>query len=125
MDPLFFIMNKIPQADLKDFLSNDPKQKSYFVEHIGTAFRKIGFLALEGHFLEESLQKSLEQMADNFEEIDFWTHKYGNLASTALLVRPLLHPLCLLLPQSFIITVKGQKILVGKKAAHAQTLNFI
>ena len=59
MDPLFFIMHKIPQADLKDFLSNDPKQKSYFVEHIGTAFRKIGFLALKGHFLEESLQKSL------------------------------------------------------------------
>ena len=59
MDPLFFIMHKIPQADLRDFLSNDPKQKSYFVEHIGTAFRKIGFLALKGHFLEESLQKSL------------------------------------------------------------------
>ena len=29
------------------------------------------------------------------------------------------------LSQSFIITVKGQKILVGKKAAHAQTLNFM
>ena len=52
-------MYKIPQADLNDFLSNDPKQKSYFVKHIGNAFRKIGFLALKGHFLEESLQKSL------------------------------------------------------------------
>ena len=43
-------MYKIPQADLNDFLSNDPKQKSYFVKHIGNAFRKIGFLALKGHF---------------------------------------------------------------------------
>ena len=58
MDPLFF-MYKIPQADLKDFISEDPKQKSSFVEHVGTAFRKIGFLALKGHFLDESLQKSL------------------------------------------------------------------
>ena len=54
MDPLFFIMHKIPQADFKRLSSNDPKQKSYFVEHIGTAFRKIGFLALKGHFLEET-----------------------------------------------------------------------
>ena len=40
-------MYKIPQADLKDFISEDPKQKSSFVEHVGTAFRKIGFLALK------------------------------------------------------------------------------
>lgn len=52
-------MHKIPQANLKDFLSDDPNQKSSFVKELGNAFRDMGFVALKGHFLEESLKKSL------------------------------------------------------------------
>ena len=52
-------MQHIPQADLNDFLSNDPKRKAAFVEHIGASFQEIGFLALKGHFLEKELQDTL------------------------------------------------------------------
>ena len=52
-------MQHIPQADLNDFLSNDPKRKAAFVEHIGASFQEIGFLALKGHFLERELQETL------------------------------------------------------------------
>jgi isopenicillin N synthase-like dioxygenase len=52
-------MQHIPQADLNDFLSNDPKSKAAFVKHIGASFQEIGFLALKGHFLERELQETL------------------------------------------------------------------
>lgn len=54
-------MRHIPQANLKDFLSNDPKLKNKFVQHIGASFQEIGFIALKGHFLEEQLQEDLYQ----------------------------------------------------------------
>ena len=54
-------MQHIPQANLKDFLSNDPKLKNKFVQHIGASFQEIGFIALKGHFLEEQLQEDLYQ----------------------------------------------------------------
>jgi len=52
-------MTKIPQADLKEFLSNDPDRKDAFVKHIGASFKEIGFLALKGHFLKNDLQLNL------------------------------------------------------------------
>ena len=58
MDPLFF-MQHIPQADLHEFLSDDPKRKEAFVQKIGAAFQEIGFLALKGHFLDADLQDQL------------------------------------------------------------------
>lgn len=59
-------MQKIPQADLNDFLSDDEKRKADFVQHIGTSFKEIGFLALRGHFLEASLQEDLYQQIRAF-----------------------------------------------------------
>ncbi len=63
MGSLFFnlqtFMQKIPKADLKVFLSDDPNQKKAFVNQVGTAFEKIGFLALKGHFLDAKLQNDL------------------------------------------------------------------
>lgn len=52
-------MQHIPKANLKDFLSNDPKIKNKFVQHIGASFQEIGFITLKGHFLEEQLQEDL------------------------------------------------------------------
>ena len=55
MDPLFFIMQQIPKAALNEFLSDNKKQKEFFVNQIGEAFQEIGFLALRGHFLDVKL----------------------------------------------------------------------
>ena len=52
-------MQHIPQADLHEFLSDDPKRKEAFVQKIGAAFQEIGFLALKGHFLDADLQDQL------------------------------------------------------------------
>ncbi len=69
MDPLFFHMQYIPQADLNEFLSEDPVRKAAFVQHIGTAFQEIGFLALKGHLLDAALQEKLYQEIRNFFEL--------------------------------------------------------
>ena len=52
-------MKKIPSVDLNDFLSENETLKQKFVSEIGDAYESIGFVALKGHFLEESLVKSL------------------------------------------------------------------
>jgi isopenicillin N synthase-like dioxygenase len=52
-------MQKIPQADLTDFLSDNHTRKKDFVQKIGSSFEEIGFLALKGHFLDRVLQESL------------------------------------------------------------------
>ena len=52
-------MNQIPSVNLKDFLSDDKKNKERFVQSIGTAFQEIGFCALRGHFLDKDLVSRL------------------------------------------------------------------
>jgi len=52
-------MNTIPSVDLRDYLSSDPVKKEHFVKDLGGAFENIGFVALSGHFLSESLIESL------------------------------------------------------------------
>ena len=69
MDPLFFQMQHIPQADLNEFLSDDPVRKAAFVQQIGEAFQEIGFLALKGHFLDTVLQEQLYQEIRSFFEL--------------------------------------------------------
>jgi len=59
-------MQHIPQADLTDFLSGNPARKNAFVQHIGSSFQEIGFLALKGHFLEERLQEDLYREIKEF-----------------------------------------------------------
>ena len=59
-------MKNIPQADLNEFLSGDPKRKSDFVQIIGASFQEIGFLALKGHFLEKDLQADLYREINAF-----------------------------------------------------------
>lgn len=49
----------LPSVDLRDFLSDDPARKQKFVKEIGAAFENIGFVALSGHFLSDTLVEDL------------------------------------------------------------------
>ena len=65
--------NKIPSVNLADFLSSDINKKNDFVESIGRAFEEIGFVALDGHFLDsdfnEKLYKEIRSFFDLPQEI--------------------------------------------------------
>src|SRR5690606_26911542 len=59
-------MNVIPSVDLQDFVSGDPIRKQKFIDEIGKAYEEIGFVALKGHFLDDSLVKDLYEEVKNF-----------------------------------------------------------
>jgi len=59
-------MNSIPSVNLEDFLSEDTSKKQKFVNEIGKAYEEIGFVALKGHFLDESLVDRLYGEIKNF-----------------------------------------------------------
>ena len=59
-------MNKIPSVNLKDFLSEDPNKKQQFINDIGKAYEEIGFVALKGHFLDDTLVDNLYKEIKNF-----------------------------------------------------------
>ncbi|MFK7833380.1 MAG: isopenicillin N synthase family dioxygenase [Winogradskyella sp.] len=59
-------MDRIPSVDLKDFISDDPKRKQKFINDIGKAYEDIGFVALKGHFLDDSLVDNLYGEVKNF-----------------------------------------------------------
>ncbi|WP_282136871.1 isopenicillin N synthase family dioxygenase [Seonamhaeicola maritimus] len=59
-------MNSIPSVNLKDFLSDDSVRKQNFVDAIGKAYEEIGFVALNGHFLDDALVESLYNEVKNF-----------------------------------------------------------
>lgn len=59
-------MSAIPSVDLREFLSDNPKEKHDFVKKIGGAFEDIGFVALSGHFLSEELVENLYSEIKNF-----------------------------------------------------------
>lgn len=62
-------MNSIPSVNLEDFISGDPERKQMFIEQIGKAYQDIGFVALKGHFLDESLVDRLYSEIKNFFEL--------------------------------------------------------
>jgi len=59
-------VNQIPRINLEDFLSNDLERKSEFVKKLGNAFRKIGFVALKGHFLTPKIITELHLQTEAF-----------------------------------------------------------
>ncbi len=59
-------MNSIPSVDLRDFISEDPNRKQTFVNAIGKAYEEIGFVALKGHFLDDTLVDNLYSEVKNF-----------------------------------------------------------
>ena len=66
-------MNSIPSVNLKDFLCGDPVRKQKFVDEIGKAYEEIGFVALKGHFLSETLVKDLSEEIKNFFDLPLET----------------------------------------------------
>ncbi len=59
-------MNKIPSVNLADFISGDEKRKIQFIKEIGHAYENIGFVALKGHFLDDTLVENLYTEIKNF-----------------------------------------------------------
>ncbi|WP_203258353.1 isopenicillin N synthase family dioxygenase [Hyunsoonleella ulvae] len=59
-------MNSIPSVDLRDFISSDTIKKQKFVNAIGKAYEEIGFVALKGHFLDDTLVENLYNEVKNF-----------------------------------------------------------
>lgn len=59
-------MQKIPSVNLQDFLSENPSRKQKFVNEIGKAYEDIGFVALKGHFLDDSLVEELYSEVKSF-----------------------------------------------------------
>ena len=59
-------MNKIPSVNLSDFLSGDENRKQQFIKEIGHAYENIGFVALKGHFLDDTLVDDLYREIKNF-----------------------------------------------------------
>ena len=58
--------NNIPIVNLADFLSSDINKKNNFVESIGKAFEEIGFVALDGHFLDSNFNEKLYKEIRSF-----------------------------------------------------------
>ena len=58
--------NRIPSVDLTDFLSVDINKKNEFVKSIGKAFEEIGFVALNGHFLNSEFNEKLYKEIKSF-----------------------------------------------------------
>jgi len=56
----------IPSVDLSDFRSGDTVRKAKFVSELGAAYRDIGFVAVKGHLLSESLSEKLYESIKAF-----------------------------------------------------------
>jgi isopenicillin N synthase-like dioxygenase len=69
-------MNKIPSVNLADFLSEDKNRKQKFINEIGHAYENIGFVALKGHFLNESLVAALYEEVKNFFDLPVETKEH-------------------------------------------------
>lgn len=59
-------MHKIPTINLNDFTSGNLERKAGFVKEIGRAYEEIGFVALKGHFLDDSLVDKLYKEVQGF-----------------------------------------------------------
>lgn len=68
-------MQHIPSVNLSDFLSDDPNRKQKFVNEIGKAYEDIGFVALKGHFLSDTLVDNLYAEIKNFFDLPIETKR--------------------------------------------------
>ena len=59
-------MNKIPQVNLNDYLAGSPDSKKKFINDLGKGFSEIGFIALKGHLLNDTVKESLYDEVKNF-----------------------------------------------------------
>ncbi|MBU2940219.1 isopenicillin N synthase family oxygenase [Lacinutrix sp. C3R15] len=68
-------MDRIPSVNLNDFISGDPVRKQKFVDEIGKAYEDIGFVALKGHFLDDTLVDNLYGEVKNFFDLPVETKR--------------------------------------------------
>lgn len=66
-------MKQIPSVNLRDFLSDDTNKRKDFIKHIGNAYEDIGFVALEGHFLDKDLVDELYTQVRDFFSLPYET----------------------------------------------------
>lgn len=59
-------MEAIPSLNLQDFIQGNPHDKLKFVENLGKAFNDIGFVAISGHGLTDSITENLYQVIQSF-----------------------------------------------------------
>jgi len=59
-------MNRIPQVNLNDYLTGDTDSKKKFINDLGKGFSEIGFIALKGHLLNDTVKESLYDEVKNF-----------------------------------------------------------
>jgi len=76
-------MKKIPSVNLADFLSDDKKKKQQFIKEIGDAYENIGFVALKGHFLNDTLSKNLYTEIKNFFDLPIEVKKQYEIQGIA------------------------------------------
>jgi isopenicillin N synthase-like dioxygenase len=68
-------MNHIPSVNLSDFISGDATKKEQFVKQIGQAYEDIGFVALKGHFLDDTLVENLYSEIKHFFDLPLETKR--------------------------------------------------
>ncbi len=68
-------MNHIPSVNLSDFISGDATKKEQFVKQIGQAYEDIGFVALKGHFLDDTLVENLYTEIKDFFDLPLETKR--------------------------------------------------
>lgn len=68
-------MQNIPSVNLADFLSGDENRKQKFINEIGKAYEEIGFVALKGHFLDDTLVDTLYDEIKNFFDLPIETKR--------------------------------------------------
>lgn len=56
----------IPSVNLTDFISGDAATKQAFVQQLGMAYEDIGFVAVKGHFLTDTLSNELYEQVKMF-----------------------------------------------------------
>lgn len=56
----------IPSVDLNDFINGNAEQKAAFVQQLGKAYEDIGFVAVKGHFLSDTLTANLYDQVQQF-----------------------------------------------------------
>ncbi|TNE81931.1 MAG: isopenicillin N synthase family oxygenase [Bacteroidetes bacterium] len=59
----------IPSVDLADFLSGDENAKQAFVQALGEAYEKVGFVALKNHGFEKDQEERLYEIVKAFFEL--------------------------------------------------------
>lgn len=60
------LYDEIPSLDLANFFSDEPGKKDAFVQELGQAFQKIGFVAIRNHGLSDELVNLLYKVFKEF-----------------------------------------------------------